>query len=273
MNNKALLNELLCIRAEVRQSVPLIHYMTNHISSELCANGILALGASPIFAEHPAEAEEITKRAKAFAINLGGISDVRMEAALKSGRVALERKIPSVIDLVGVGCSKLRMDCAEKFIGECRPSIIKGNFSEIMSICKKGGNAKGVDAAGEAERDLEELKAAMRELSVRTEAVVVCTGEIDLAVTQSEIYSIYNGNPMLSKITGTGCLFTALTATLISGGEILEGAVLAAIILGICGEMAEGATGPGSFRTALLDGIYNIDYDCILTRGRVDFEA
>lgn len=64
----------------LRQTAPLIHCITNHISINDCANAVLALGARPIMAEHPDEAAEITGHAQALVLNLGNISASRMEA-------------------------------------------------------------------------------------------------------------------------------------------------------------------------------------------------
>ena len=55
----------------LRQTTPLIHCITNHISINDCANAVLALGARPIMAEHPDEAAEITGHAQALVLNLG----------------------------------------------------------------------------------------------------------------------------------------------------------------------------------------------------------
>lgn len=51
--------------------------------------------------------------------------DNRMQSMFISGKVAFEKKTPQVIDLVGVGCSKLWLDYAKKFILECHPNVIK----------------------------------------------------------------------------------------------------------------------------------------------------
>ena len=58
------------IREEVRNKQPLIHCITNPISINQCANGILAVGARPIMAEHPMEVQEITETADALVLTL-----------------------------------------------------------------------------------------------------------------------------------------------------------------------------------------------------------
>ena len=42
----------------LRQKKPLVHCITNPISINLCANGLLAIGAQPIMAKHPEEVKK-----------------------------------------------------------------------------------------------------------------------------------------------------------------------------------------------------------------------
>ena len=92
----------------VRDQKPLIHCITNPISIHQCANAVLAVGGRPIMAEHPAEVQEITATARALMLNLGNITDVRMESMYLSAQAAREGKIPILLDAVGVACSRLR---------------------------------------------------------------------------------------------------------------------------------------------------------------------
>ena len=64
----------------VREKRPLIHCITNPISINQCANAILAAGARPVMAEHPLEVKEITETADALMLNLGSITDARMQS-------------------------------------------------------------------------------------------------------------------------------------------------------------------------------------------------
>ena len=68
------------IRKYTKEAAPLIHCITNPISIHDCANIILAAGARPIMAEHPAEVAEITAVASALMLNLGNITDARIES-------------------------------------------------------------------------------------------------------------------------------------------------------------------------------------------------
>ena len=94
----------------IRDRAPLIHAITNPISITQCANAVLALGARPIMAEHPREVEEITATAAALLLNLGNITDVRMEAMERAAEAAGKNGVPVVLDAVGVACSRMRRD-------------------------------------------------------------------------------------------------------------------------------------------------------------------
>ena len=82
------------IRRKTREKRPIIHCITNPISINQCANGVLAIGARPIMAEHPLEVCEITKSADAFVLNFGNITDIRMESLKISSKTAQKNQTP-----------------------------------------------------------------------------------------------------------------------------------------------------------------------------------
>lgn len=253
---------------------PLIHCITNPISINDCANIVLAAGAKPIMAEHPAEVCEITASAKALAVNLGNITDARMESMLLSGHTAHQNHIPAILDLVGVGCSKLRLDYAKRFIAECSPGVIKGNLSEIKALSGMKSCAKGIDVGEQDEINAvgyEKAGGLLKRLALETGAVVMATGAEDIVTDGVLACRIENGCEMLSQITGTGCMLNVLTAAYLSKGSLLGGTVLAATVMGIGGELANQAAGPGSFHTALLDSIFSLSDTEIADGIRITF--
>lgn len=269
MINQELIKNLLQIKNSIRLTKPLIHCITNPISINDCANVVLAVGGKPIMAEHPLEVAEITSVSKSLGVNLGNITDVRMESMIISGRTALEKKIPQVIDLVGVACSALRLEYAKKFISECHPNVIKGNMSEIKAICGMNSNSKGIDVGKDdiiTEDNFNDTITILKNFSKKIGAVIAVTGVIDIITDGVYTYFIENGCEMLSMITGTGCMVNSLIATYISTGEILEGTVLAVALMGICGELSQNAKGTGSFRTELIDNIFNISDEVIIKK-------
>ncbi|MDT8718780.1 hydroxyethylthiazole kinase [Clostridium sp. 19966] len=257
------------IKHSVKLEKPLIHCITNPISINDCANVVLAVGGKPIMAEHPLEVAEITAASKALAVNLGNITDVRMKSMLISGETANKNSIPHIIDLVGAGCSKLRLDYAKQYIEKCHPNIIKGNMSEIKALCNIKNTAKGIDVGQSdivTEENISETISMLKALSLKTGSIVAVTGILDVITNGTYTYIIRNGCEMLSMITGTGCMLTALTASYISSGDLLNGAVLATALMGICGELSENAKGTASFRTELIDNIFSISDDTLVEK-------
>lgn len=265
-NQNATINDLLQIRQNVKLKKPLIHCITNPISINDCANMVLAVGAKPIMAEHPLEVAEITATSKALGVNIGNITDTRMKSMLISGKIAFENKIPQVIDLVGVACSKLRLNYAKKFISQCHPNVIKGNMSEIKAIYGIESNSKGIDV-GEfdmvTEKNSERSIEMLKKLSLQTGAVIAATGVVDIITNGIDTYLITNGCEMLSMVTGTGCMLNTLIASCISSKNIFGGTVLAIALMGICGELSQHVKGTGSFKTELIDNMFSISDDMI----------
>ena len=237
----------------IRSNAPLIHCITNPISINDCANAVLAVGAKPIMAEHPKEVAKITSMASVLAVNLGNITDARINSIMISGKTSLENNIPSVIDAVGVTCSDIRLELAKEYINVCRPAVIKGNISEIKVLNGLSSDAAGIDVSdkdtfsSDNEVKMKYTGELVKELAKKTNSVVVATGVVDTISDGCEVYYIQNGCEMMSSITGTGCMLNVLIASYISAGKytdtkILDNAICATALLGIAGERARDYT-------------------------------
>ena len=241
------------IRGAVRERSSLIHCITNPISINQCANAILAVGGRPIMAEHPREVSEITATAGALMLNLGNITDVRMEAMRLSARTAAEHGTPILLDAVGAACSKLRRDYACDLMEAVTPAVIKGNYSEINALYQESYRASGVDA--DAALDAQTVERAAAALARTRHTVVLASGKVDIVTDGTRLIRVRNGTPQLSCVTGTGCMLGALTAAYLSAASGLDAAVTACAVLGVCGQLAETERGSGSFMVGLLDAL------------------
>ncbi len=245
-------------RQRLKEAAPLIHCITNPISINDCANALLAVGARPVMAEHPREAEEITATAAALAVNLGNITDARMESMLLSGRKARELGLPRILDAVGVSCSGLRRDYAREWIRQCAPSVIKGNQAEIKTLCGISVSSTGIDA-GEADQlnpdSLSSQAAAAQRLAAETGAVILASGKTDLITDGETVFLVENGCPQMARLTGTGCMLGALAAAFLTVLPPAEAAWTAAVFFGVCGQRAQTDQGMGSFHVGLLDAL------------------
>lgn len=235
----------------VKTEKPLIHCITNPISINGCANTILAVGAKPIMAEHPKEVREITTSADALMLNLGNITYARTKSIMRSAKIANQKDIPVLLDVVGIACSKFRRKYAECLLHKCTLSVIKGNYSEILALYDKTYFSRGVDA--EPLTDTDHVTKAATFLAQKYKTVIVATGKIDIITDGNHIYHIKNGTPALASVTGTGCMLGSLCATFMTATTPTLGSLSACCYFGICGELSEMEKGTGSFMVHLTD--------------------
>lgn len=255
----------------VREKMPLVHCLTNPITSYHCANIILAAGGRPIMAEHPREVSGITAGADALLINLGNIQDSRMQAMRLAADVAAKNGIPVTLDAVGVGCSKLRLDFALELIKTFHPAIVKGNRAEIAALTGHCMTARGVDAEeGDLSGDENLLLQEAGKLSARFGCVVAVSGPVDIITDGAQGFLCENGSAMMGRVCGTGCMLGALTAAHSSCDAPLDAALLAFAKMGIAGEIAAfKANGPGSFAPALIDIIFEMTDETLLQSAKI----
>lgn len=241
------------IRRAVAERQPLIHCITNPISINQCANAILAIGGRPMMAEHPREAAEITRTAQSLMLNLGNITDARMESILLSAETAKEQEIPFLLDAVGIACSTLRRDYVNHLLSRAIPTVIKGNYSEILALYRGSYRTSGVDA--DSALDIRTIEHAAVSLARSLKTIILASGRVDIVTDGTRLYHVHNGTAQLSRITGTGCLLGALCAAYLSAKPGLEAVLTGCAVLGICGELAQRAQGTGTFLCDLMDAL------------------
>ena len=54
------------INENIMKKAPLVHCLTNNVVKNFTANGLLAIGASPIMADNPMEVSEVAKKQMLF---------------------------------------------------------------------------------------------------------------------------------------------------------------------------------------------------------------
>ena len=253
--------------ADLRGMSPLIHCITNHVTSGDTANMLLAAGASPIMADDPAESAEITAIAGGLTLNLGTPSQSKVEAMLRSGEEANSRGIPVVFDPVGVGCTGFRRESATEIIRRVKLTAVRGNLSEMSFLAGFDSRENGVDSSETQISPREAAQTAARKLG----CVCAVTGAIDVISDGERTAVIRNGNPMLRNITGAGCMTSALCAAFCSVSGAFAGTAAAISFMDICGELAaEHSGGAGSFRAALFDFAGNITPELLMERLDID---
>ena len=248
--------DLKSLLEKLREKRPLVHNITNYVVMNFTANTLLAMGASPVMAHAVDEVEEMVSLASALVINIGTLSKQWLASMLKAGKKANELGLPVVLDPVGSGATSFRTNTFRALVRELKLSVVRGNPSEILSIGSDYVRTKGVETAHGAEDALETAKAAAKEI----DTVAAITGAVDLVTDGERVIRCYNGHPLLSSVTGTGCAATAAIAAFISiTTDPLEAAAAGLAFFGLAGELAGAkASSPGSFMVALLDALHEI---------------
>lgn len=228
----------------------LIHCITHPIAITDMANMILTMGCSPIMAEHPKEVAQITSRASALLLNLGNISDTRIDSMKISIDIARKNNIPILLDLVGVSASLFRLNFANELIQDSPISLIKGNYSELISLASGRCTTKGVDSS---HMDIDSTLSSMLNLKEKAK-YILATGEKDILINEDNIYIISGGDKKMSQITGTGCMLGAVLASGLALEESAKSVIHSLSIYLNAGEQAaKNSNGPGSFKVSLFD--------------------
>lgn len=261
----------------MRDKSPLIHNITNYVTVNDCANILLACGASPIMSDDPDEAEEITSICDGLNINIGTLNSRTIPSMYSSGKKANQIGKPILLDPVGAGASTLRTNTALSLLNSIKLSVLRGNISEIKALCKNTSSTKGVDAniADKVTKyNLDETVCFAKSFSQKTGAIVAITGGTDIVTDGEKAFCIYNGTPMMSKITGTGCQLSALTTAYIAANpeNMLESVAAAVSAMGVCGEIALSRMSPldgnVSYRGYIIDAVYNLTGDVLEKNAR-----
>jgi hydroxyethylthiazole kinase len=241
---------------KIREESPLVHNITNYVVMNTTANALLAAGASPVMAHAIEEVEEMVGIARSLVINIGTLSQAWISSMERAAQAARRRGIPIVLDPVGAGATILRTETAHKIMADASPTIIRGNASEILALYRTGGTTKGVDSLHKTGDALE----AAAGLSKKYNCVVSISGETDIITDGNKIIKIFNGHPMMPKVTGLGCTASALSGAFAAVNPLpLLAAAHAMALMGIAGEIAAGkSAGPGSLQLHFIDTLFLI---------------
>jgi hydroxyethylthiazole kinase len=253
----------------VRDKCPLVHHITNWVTIYDCAQVVKSLGASPVMAHAPEEVREMTAIASSLVLNIGTLTTELVESMKIAARTANQRRIPVVLDVCGAGATPFRDQKSMDLLNEIYVSVIKGNASEIARIAGLDVTTKGVDATPVG-HDLR--KVAVSLARVRNCTVVV-TGKEDLVTDVSRSFIIRNGHEMMSHVVGTGCIATSVIGAFAGAvpERITEAATAGLICYEVAAELAVGqAKGPASFKQALLDCIYHLSEEELLSHQKVE---
>lgn len=253
----------------LRANQPLVICYTNDVVKNFTANGLLSLGASPAMSEAPEEATDMLNAAHALLINIGTLTKAKEEDIMTIAKTANKVGTPVVFDPVAVGASQYRKAFCHRFLQEVDIAVIKGNASEILTLVHNDTTMKGTD--GDVTLNPVEIAKLAHEYLKTT---IVVTGKEDVIIQDNKIIKSANGSPMLTKVTGAGCLLGGVIASFLPSqkDQAREAIIEAVTLYNIAAEQAEAVAhhkGPGTFMIELLNALYHISFDDYLTYRRI----
>lgn len=268
------------IISNTKEKSPLVHNITNYVTVNDCANVVLACGGSPLMSDDIDEVKEIVSISNALVINIGTLNARTIESMIAAGKKANEIGIPVILDPVGMGASSLRNSAVKKLTNEVNFSVIKGNISEIKSMVTNCKNNGGVDVQESDildDKNIDEAISFVKNTSKQFNSVIAVTGEVDIITDSKKVSLIKNGHPIMSKITGSGCMCGSLIGTYCgaNSNNIFGATVTGVTTMGVAGEIAYNyitreERGTGSFRTYLIDAINLMTVDNLKEGAKIE---
>lgn len=248
--------------AAVGETGPLVHHLTNAVTTSETANVTLHWGGLPVMADAPAEAGDMAAGADAVVINTGTASRPDVDAMVDAGRRANEADVPVVLDPVGYGATPHRVESVGRLLDAVAFDAIKGNAGEIRGLAGEEATVRGVESVGEESG----VAAAADALAAETGAVVVASGVADVVADAEEgTYELAVGHERMGSFVGSGCMLASTLGTVTAltrqpdapVATTAEAALVGTAAYGLAGERAaaEDPNGPASYRTAFMDAV------------------
>ena len=240
---------------QLRKQRPLVLNITNAVTMDFVANGLLSLGASPVMSLATNELDDLIKLASAVVINVGTLDDAFVDLAMHACHRANALMKPLVLDPVGAGATPYRTAVCQRLLSSFKIAVVRGNAGEIAALSDTQASCmKGVDSMMSSSG-----VALYATQLARTHATcVVMSGAVDVVTDGHVSYDVARGSAVMPNVTGTGCLLSAVVAAFIGVHDtVLEAAWFASYFYAVCGERAaRKSMSPGSFKMFFLDELH-----------------
>ena len=260
IDKKQIQKQMIQAVETVKQTNPMAGSITNSVTINLVANAQLAVGGSAAMVYLPDEGEFLAKAGGATDINVGTLFPLYEETLPRTVKALQEAGKPWVLDPVAIGIGELRTKLLLQF-KQYKPSVIRGNASEIIALAGLWDLAGGVNQSNVRGVDSTDSVLAAKDAAVAlakwTGGAVAVSGETDLITEGSILAVAHGGSHFFEKITGAGCSLGGVVAVYLSAASPFIAALTAAAVYNLAGQRAERKVdGPGHFQTQFLDELY-----------------
>ncbi|XKL33092.1 hydroxyethylthiazole kinase [Lactiplantibacillus plantarum] len=255
----------------LRDHNPIVFNIANFVTVQDVANGLNALGASPIMSAEVQEAETMIQIAGAVCINLGTLTTTQIDQMRVVGKLANQYHKPVVLDPVAVGAVPYRKEVALALLSDFQVDVIRGNAGEIAALAGMDWQAKGIDA-GSGQGDLVEIAQACAQ---QFQCCVILSGPTDVITDGQRVVKVANGTPLFQRHVGSGDLLSSIVAafTAVSPTDVYQAAQVACLVLAGAGELVASqltADRPATFAIDLIDRLSLVTVSEIQTIAKVD---
>lgn len=261
LDTDTVLEHVIQAWTQLQTQQPLVQCITNSVAANYAANILLAAGASPAMIDNPFEAESFTQISSALSINLGTPTSEQMQAMRISAQTAHTHQVPWVLDPVGYGpVLKWRSDITNELL-QFKPTVIRGNASEISTLAGNQVESKGVDST----LNSADVYAQAQALLEYAECIAI-SGESDFIVSKAwdAVIQINGGSYLQPKVTATGCALGALIAAYSAVSTPTIACIAAHVHFAIAGKLSfEKAQSVGSFNVAFIDYVHSLSAEMI----------
>lgn len=244
----------------VRASKPLAPSITNSVTINFVANAQLAVGGTAAMVYLSDEGVTMAKVGGAMYINVGTLLPIYMDAVPATMETLYEQRKPWVLDPVAIGVGHMRtalLRTAKPY----KPSIIRGNASEVIALAGLWGLAGGTDTSDVRGVDSTDSVMSAQEAAVAlaqyTGGAVAVSGETDLVTDGKIIAYSSGGSAMMAAVTGSGCSLGGVMAVYAAVTTPFIAALTGTAVYNVAGKRAASkSAGTGSFQMHFLDELY-----------------
>jgi len=253
--------------AAMRAKNPLVQNITNFVAMNIAANVMLAAGASPAMVHTKEEAGEFARIASALTVNIGTLSPDFLAGMKAAAEAASETGKPWVLDPVAHYATAYRRAALGELM-ELRPTVVRGNASEIIALAGSRSSGHGVDS-GDSVMAAEGSAIA---LARQNACVIAVTGEVDFVTDGRRSVRVLGGSALMPRVTALGCSLTCLTGAFAATvpDKPFEATVAALAMFAVAGEEAAlTASGPGFFSPIFLDRLAALTGESLDAQARI----
>lgn len=154
-----------------KEKKPLIHCISNSVAQRELIEGILNYNGNPMISNNLEESLDITSKCDCLFISLENISDNQIDTIEKSIRLARRKKIPIVLDIIGVNLSFLKKEIALSLINRYNINVISGRIEDFKMILDNN-----IDKSKKKSLDIKnniDIRVSLRAFSRRSTSIIV----------------------------------------------------------------------------------------------------